>query len=107
MNAGKLDEKITLLEVVSSSMDIHGQVFPVYASSSIWCKANSVAGDEQLIGGVDRIYSRYSFMIRKNPDVKEDTQIIYKDKTYNIIYIKDAFNRNTYTEVIAELINNG
>jgi SPP1 family predicted phage head-tail adaptor len=107
MNAGRLDDKIELLEVVSSSMDIHGQVFPVYVSSSVWSNAESTAGDEQLIGGVDRIYSRYKFIIRKNPSVNEQTQIVYNNRTYNIVYIRDAFERKTYTEIIGELINNG
>lgn len=105
MNSGKLNERLELRFVVSSSMDIHGQVFPVYGSSSLWAEANTVSGDDQNIGGVDRTYSRYSFTVRKNTLINEDSIIIYNNKTYNIIYIINKFKKDIYTEVIAELIN--
>lgn len=101
MDAGQLDDRITLKAVYSSSIDAAGGVHDFYATSSVWCKAKSESGDETTVGNIDRNTVRYSFFTRYNPSITEDCEIIFHNQPYNVKYIESPFSRNQWMYIHA------
>lgn len=104
MNAGNLDSRIILKTQTSSSIDIHGQVIPVYSTSSLWTKAKSANGSEGNLSGVDVIKSSYQFTIRHTDSVTEESVIIFNGYEYNIRYIDSPFGRGQWLIISADRI---
>lgn len=107
MNAGQLDERITVKTWTSSSIDLHGGVVDFYTSASYWCNAKSENGDEIVSNGIDGVVSRYTFTIRYNPAVVETSELIYNGHPYDIKYIESPFGRNQWTRIHASRTTGG
>lgn len=102
MNAGQLDERITIKTMYSSSIDLHGGVVNYYTTASVWCDAKSENGDGGVSNGMDRVVSRYTFTVRHNPAIKESSEIVYNGYNYDIRYIESPFGRNQWHIIHAE-----
>jgi len=102
MNAGNLDERISIKTLSSSSIDLNGDVINHYTSASYWCNAKSESGDEIISNDIDTISSRYAFTIRHNPSITESSNVIYNGYIYNIRYIDSPFGRNQWNKLHCE-----
>lgn len=102
MNAGNLDERITIKTWSSSSVNLAGDVIDYYTTGSIWCNAKSENGDENVSNDIDVITSRYVFTIRDNKSITERTGILYNGYNYNIRYIESPFGRNQWNKLHCE-----
>jgi len=102
MNAGGLDERITIKTLTSSSIDLNGDVIDYYTSSSLWCNAKSETGDESVSNEVANVVSRYTFTIRYNNSVTESSNVVYNGYPYNIRYIESPFGRTQWSKLHCE-----
>lgn len=102
MHAGKLDKRVELYTKVSSSMDLHGQSFPVYSTQSIWVNVKTDGGLERISDGVGVIPTMVTFTIRNRKDISETSVIGYKSANYDVRYIEDLYGRGQWLKVTAE-----
>jgi head-tail adaptor len=105
MDAGQLDSRITVKNQISSSIDVHGEVIPFYATASIWTKAKSMNGTENTPNGVQVVRSMYSFTIRDGASVVDESSVIvFNGFEYNIRYLDTPFGRGSWLVIQAERV---
>lgn len=101
MDAGKLDQRIEVKTLVSSSMDMHGGIRRFYSSSSLWANAKTEGGDETIAGGVDVVTSRYVFTVRHTDQIKETSDIYFNGSKYDIYYIESPYGKERWLKIHA------
>jgi SPP1 family predicted phage head-tail adaptor len=105
MQPGKLDQRITFQQE-SRNDDGGGGVdvawVNVAVNPTVWAKVKAKTGRESM--GADRIEaeSGYDFTVRNRSDIDETNIIIWKNRRFNIRFVKIDSERPLYLVIEAD-----
>lgn len=103
MDAGKLDQRVTL-QSVSSTTDAGGGRVETWATvATLWASVRPMSGRERLQADQLESPANYRVTIRRRTDLTTDKRILWKGKPLNIRF--DGFNsaREGYMTFDAEM----
>lgn len=101
-NTGQLDQRVEFYKRDSVPDGIGGFTYTDTLFQTLWCEVLSVGGGESEEFKKVAEKARCIFVIRYNPDIKEDMSIKYLGDKFNISFIKKLGGRKMFTEIEAE-----
>lgn len=103
MNAGNLQNLITVRTLASQSLDIYGEPVKTYATQSTWAKVKSLNGGESAQNNVFIGSAAYEFTIRSgSADVQQSSEVLFNGNAFNVRYVDQPFGRNQWLIIRAD-----
>lgn len=112
INSGELNKRITIQKYGIAQTDAQG--FPVPNSEwgtlkTVWGSANSLYGREFWSAKAINEENTLNFIIRWSSDIanldSKNYRIIYKTKVYDITFIDNIEESNTFYKIKAQAVN--
>lgn len=105
MNAGKLDQRVTLQAntTVSDGMGGNTKGWADFATTpTVWAGVKAVRGNEGMDEGGTVASGLWLFTIRYRADVNETDRLMWRNEPYNIRNVKRSSQRDLYVIIEAE-----
>lgn len=87
INAGDLDQQITLQEQDPTDVDAHGQADGAWVNvfTDIWARADTRPGQDAFAAGQDRATMPCTFRIRYREGVHERMRVLWKGRVFELV----------------------
>jgi SPP1 family predicted phage head-tail adaptor len=87
INAGDLDQQITLQERAADTRDAHGQANGAWvaAFTDIWARADTRPGGDYFAAGQEHATMQVTFRIRYREGVHERMRVLWKGQLFELV----------------------
>ena len=86
INAGDLDQQITLQQRVADTRDAHGQANGAWADvATVWARADTRQGGDSFAAGQEHATMQVTFRIRYRTDVHERMRVLWRGQVHELV----------------------
>lgn len=102
INAGELNKRIHIIEIVDEEQDADGYPIPVERIvRTCWAKFSRISGTEVFKANADFGEVKVRFLIRTGFRAIDRKMLVrYGGEDYNILYVNDYDDAGEYTELM-------
>ena len=102
INAGELNKRIHIIEIVDTEQDADG--YPINVERNVrtcWAKFSRISGTEVFKANADFSEVKVRFLIRSGSrEIDRKMLVRYEGQDYDILYVNDYDDAGEYTELM-------
>lgn len=104
---GELNRRIKVEQLIEERDSFGGVVGEWIQTGMVWAKVEQMMGGEGIDDNQVKATQKYRFVIRFYPSLSPKHRIVYMDKVFEIISVRDIVDRHRFTEIICKEVKNG
>lgn len=102
INAGELNKRIHIIQIVDTEQDADGYPIPVERNvRTCWAKLSRISGTEVFKANADYSEVKVRFLIRTGSRAIDRKMLVrYNEEDYDILYVNNYDDAGEYTELM-------